>query len=158
MFVGTKPEGGWHSTGVTIKGGYFDCGYYDEVVEVVEAILSGDAELEETETDKAKRGQPGDANVTRKAIKSAVSVALNLSNNYIDIKGGTFVGVNPAYGDEGCMLPTTPYYLRPWSYYQGGFIEGQEFNENGIVLPEGYTITKGKLDDGRLTYTVTYNK
>ena len=158
MFVGTKPSGGWHSTGVTIKGGYFDCGYYDEVVEVVEAILSGDAELEETETDIKKRGQSGDTNKTRKAIKDLVSIALNLSNNYIDIKGGTFVGVNPAYGDEGCMLPTTPYYLRPWSYYQGGFIEGQEFNENGIVLPEGYTITKGKLDDGRLTYTVTYNK
>ena len=158
MFVGTKPAGGWHSTGVTIQGGYFDCGYYDEVVEVVEAILSGDAELEETETDINKRGQSGDTNKTRKAIKTLVSVALNLSNNYIDIKGGTFVGVNPAYGDEGCMLPTTPYYLRPWSYYQGGFIEGQGFNENGIVLPEGYTITKGKLDDGRLTYTVTYNK
>ena len=158
MFVGTKPSGGWHSTGVTIKGGYFDCGYYDEVVEVVEAILSGDAELEETETDINKRGQAGDTNTTRKAIKTLVSVALNLSNNYIDIKGGTFVGVNPAYGDEGCMLPTTPYYLRPWSYYQGGFIKDQKFNENGIVLPEGYTITKGKLDDGRLTYTVTYNK
>lgn len=158
MFVGTKPSGGWHSTGVTIKGGYFDCGYYDEVVEVVEAILSGDAELEETDTDISKRGQAGDTNKTRNAIKNLVSKALNLSNNYIDIKGGTFVGVNPAYGDEGCMLPTTPYYLRPWSYYQGGFIEDQKFNENGIVLPEGYTITKGKLDDDRLTFTVTYNK
>ena len=158
MFVGTKPEGGWHSTGVTIKGGYFDSGYYKDVVETVEAILSGDAELEETETDKSKRGQSGDTNVTRKAIKEVVSVALNLSNNYIKIYGGTFVGVNPAWGDEGCMLPTTPYYLRPWSYYQGGFIEGQEFNENGIVLPEGYTITKGELEDGRPIYTVEYTQ
>ena len=28
MFVGTKPAGGWETTGVTIKGGYFDSGYY----------------------------------------------------------------------------------------------------------------------------------
>ena len=162
MFVGTKPAGGWHSTGVTINGGYFDSGYYPAVLKEkninVEELMAGTATLEETDDDIKKRGQPGDANVIRKALKSLVSVAFNLSNNYFWVYGGTFVGANPAWGDEGCMLPTTPQYLRPWSYYQGGFIEGQEFNENGIVLPEGYTITKGTHEDGRPTYTVTYNK
>ena len=31
-------------------------------------------------------------------------------------------------------------------------------NEDGIVLPEGFAITKGTHEDGRPTYTVTYNK
>lgn len=160
MFVGTKPTGGWHSSGVTINGGYFDCGYYPTLLKEVniEDLIAGTETLEETETDIAKRGQSGDPNPIRKAIKSLVSVSLNLSNNYINVYGGTFVGANPAWGDEGCMLPTTPNYLRPWSYYQGGFIEGQEFNPNGIVLPEGYSITKGTHEDGRPTYTVNYNK
>ena len=82
----------------------------------------------------------------------------NRSNNYFHIYGGTFVGANPAWGDEGCMLPTTPQYLRPWSYYQGALLDGQEFNADGIVLPEGYTITHSKHEDGRPIYTVTYNK
>lgn len=83
----------------------------------------------------------------------------NKSSNYFRVYGGTFVGANPAWGDEGCMLPTGPKnYLRPWSYYQGALLDGQEFNENGIVLPEGFTITKGTHEDGRPTYTVTYNK
>lgn len=158
MFVGTKPTGGWESSGVTIKGGYFDGGYYDEVSAHVEKILSGETELEETEQDKTKRGQPGDSNVTRNKIKNLISKTFNRSNNYFRVYGGTFVGANPAWGDEGCMLPTKPFYLRPWSYYQGGFIEGQEFNEDGIVLPAGYAITKGTHADGRPTYTVTYNK
>ena len=160
MFIGTKPSGGWHSTGVTIKGGYFDPGYYPASLQNVnfENLLDGTETLVETDKDIASRGLPGDANVTRKAVKSLVSVSFNLSNNYFKIYGGTFVGANPAWGDEGCMLPTTPQYLRPWSYYQGGFIEGQEFNENGIVLPEGYSITKGTHEDGRPTYTVNYSK
>ena len=158
MFVGTKPAGGWESTGVTIKGGYFDCGYYVEVAGDIEDYMAGTKTLAETETDKEKRGQSGDANVIRKAIKDFISIALNSSNNAFNVYGGTFVGVNPAWGDEGCMLPTTPNYLRPWSYYQRGFIPGQEFHEDGIVLPEGFTITKGTHEDGRPTYTVTYNK
>jgi hypothetical protein len=56
------------------------------------------------------------------------------------------------------MLPTTPNYLRPWSYYQGAFLDGQTFNENGIVLPDGYTITVGATEDDRPTYTVKYSK
>ncbi len=158
MFVGTKPAGGWESTGVTINGGYFDGGYYDPVAAEVEEILAGTKEFVETEADIAKRGQAGDTNATRKAIKEFISDTFNRSNNYFRVYGGTFVGANPAWGDEGCMLPTKPNYLRPWSYYQGAFLDGQTFNENGIVLPEGYTITKGTHEDGRPTYTVKYNK
>jgi hypothetical protein len=55
------------------------------------------------------------------------------------------------------MLPTTPY-LRPWSNNQGALLDGQKFNENGIVLPDGYSITKGATADGRPTYTVNYSK
>lgn len=158
MFVGTKPAGGWESTGVTIKGGYFDGGYYDSNAADVEDILNGTKELEETEDDIAKRGKSGDSNKTRVALKANAMKLFNRSNNYFKIYGGTFVGANPAWGDEGCMLPTTPAYLRPWSYYQGPVLDGQEFNENGIVLPEGYAITKGTTEDGRPTYTVTYSK
>ena len=158
MFVGTKPAGGWESTGVTIKGGYFDGGYYDSNAADVEDILNGTRELEETEDDIAKRGKPGDSNKIRVALKANAMKLFNRSNNYFKIYGGTFVGANPAWGDEGCMLPTTPAYLRPWSYYQGPVLDGQEFNENGIVLPEGYAITKGTTEDGRPTYTVTYSK
>lgn len=158
MFVGTKPAGGWESSGVTINGGYFDSGYYNEDAADVEDILAGTKQLEETDDDVAKRGVSGDSNKTRKALKSNTMTMFNRSNNYFKIYGGTFVGANPAWGDEGCMLPTKPQYLRPWSYYQGPLLDGQTFNEDGIVLPEGYTITKGTHEDGRPTYTVTYNK
>jgi hypothetical protein len=158
MFVGTKPAGGWDSTGVTINGGYFDGGYYDTNAADIEEILAGTKMLVETADDIAKRGQAGDKNVVRVALKNNVMKLLNRSHNYFRIYGGTFVGANPAWGDEGGMLPTTPYYLRPWSYYQGAFLDGQKFNENGIVLPEGYTITKSTHADGRPIYTVTYSK
>lgn len=154
MFVGTKPAGGWESTGVTIKGGYFDSGYYNANAADIEDYLAGTKEFEET----SNPGQPGDKNIVRVALKENCMKMFNRSNNYFHIYGGTFVGANPAWGDEGCMLPTTPYYLRPWSYYQGPLLDGQEFNENGIVLPAGYEITKGTHEDGRPTYTVTYNK
>ena len=158
MFVGTKPAGGWGSTGVTINGGYFDSGYYGVDANYIDRLIAGEETLVETEADIAKRGQSGDPNTTRKAVKSHINAMFNKSNNYFKVYGGTFVGANPAWGDEGCMLPTTPNYLRPWSYYQGAFIPGQVFNENGIVLPEGFTITKGTHEDGRPTYTVTYTK
>lgn len=159
MFIGTRPSGGWESTGVTIKGGYFDSGYYlAELEEVdIDKLITGEATLVETESDIAKRGQPGDTNVIRKAIKNLISVAFNRSYNYFYVYGGTFVGANPAWGDEGCRLPTTPNYLRPWSNNQGSFIEGQEAHADDIVLPEGYTVTKGTHEDGRPTYTVTYS-
>ena len=158
MFVGTKPTGGWESSGVTINGGYFDSGYYNTNAADVDDILEGVKELEETDDDIAKRGQPGDKNITRVALKDNTMKMFNRSNNYFKIYGGTFVGANPAWGDEGCMLPTKPQYLRPWSYYQGALLDGQTFHEDGIVLPSGYAITKGIAEDGRPTYTVTYNE
>ena len=158
MFVGTNPKGGWGSGGVTIKSGYFDSGYYDKNAEDIEEILAGRKNLVETEDDIKKRGNSGDKNKVRVALRDNCMVMFNRSNNYFKVYGGTFVGANPAWGDEGCMLPTKPNYLRPWSYYQGAFIDGQKFNADGIVLPEGYTITKGTHEDGRPTYTVQYNK
>ena len=155
LFMGAKSSG----CNVTINGGYFDPGYYDENAAEIEDILAGTAELTETADDIAKRGQPGDDNLVRVAVKDNVSVVLNHSGyGSIKVYGGTFVGANPAWGDEGCMLPTTPEYLRPWSYYQGALLDGQTYNENGIVLPTGYTISKGVTDDGIPTYTVTYSK
>lgn len=158
MFVGTKPAGGWHSSGVTINGGYFDSGYYNKNAADIEEILAGTKELEETDDDIKKRGAAGDNNKVRVALKNNCMIMFNKSNNYFKIYGGTFVGANPAWGDEGCMLPTIPYYLRPWSYYQGALLDGQEFHEDEIVLPEGYEITRGKTEKGITTYTVTYNK
>ena len=143
---------------VTINGGYFDGGYYNADAADIEEILAGTKTLTETADDIAKRGNSTDANKVRVAIKQNVQLLLNLSYNLLKVYGGTFVGANPAWGDEGCMLPTTPNYLRPWSYYQGAMLDGQTFNENGLVLPAGYEITKGTHADGRPTYTVTYNK
>lgn len=157
FFVGAKVSP-WGSQTVTINGGYFDGGYYNTDAAEIDEILAGTKELNETDDDKAKRGNSKDANKVRVAIKQNVQLLLNLSYNLFKVYGGTFVGANPAWGDEGCMLPTTPNYLRPWSYYQGALLDGQEFKEDGIVLPSGYEITKGATADGRPTYTVTYNK
>ena len=154
LFMGAKTT----ASNVTINGGYFDAGYYNTDAADIEEILAGSKTFDETADDIAKRGNSGDANKVRVALKENVSALLNHSGyGSFKIYGGTFVGANPAWGDEGCMLPTTPNYLRPWSYYQGALLDGQEFNENGIVLPEGYTITKGETE-GIPTYTVTYNK
>ena len=146
MFVGTK------TGSLVIKDGYFDGGYYDQNAE-----LAFNGGFTETADDIAKRGQSSDTNAVRVALKNNVSKNLNMSAANVKVYGGTFVGVNPAWGDEGCMLPTTPDYLRPWSYYQGAFLDGQTFNENGIVLPAGYSIAQGTAADGRPTYTVNYN-
>ena len=96
--------------------------------------------------------------MVRVALKNNVSKNLNMSAANVKVYGGTFVGVNPAWGDEGCMLPTTPNYLRPWSYYQGALIAGQEYHADGIVLPTGISITEGVTEDGIPTYTVNYSK
>ncbi len=155
LFMGCKTT----ASNVTINGGYFDPGYYDENAANIEDILAGTAEFTETADDIAKRGNSKDANLVRVAVKDNISVILNHSGyGSFKVYGGTFVGANPAWGDEGCMLPTTPNYLRPWSYYQGALLDGQTFNENEIVIPEGYTITKGTTADGVPTYTVEYNK
>lgn len=138
---------------LTINGGYFDGGYYN--TEANKLFIGF------VETHEAGQGQHTDKNDIRLAVKDNVSALINVSNDYIyNVNGGTFVGANPAWGDEGCMLPSNynGNYLRPWSYYQGGFIPGQAFNENDIVLPEGYSITEGKTDSGIPTYTVNYTK
>lgn len=157
FFVGAKVSP-WGSQTVTINGGYFDGGYYNADAADIDEILAGNKTLIETTDDIAKRGISGDKNAVRVAIKNNVQLLLNLSYNLFKVYGGTFVGANPAWGDEGCMLPTTPNYLRPWSYYQGALLDGQTFNENGLVIPTGYEITKGATADGRPTYTVAYNK
>ena len=155
LFMGAKNSG----CNVTINGGYFDPGYYDTNAADIEDILAGTATLTETADDIAKRGLPGDKNLVRMAIKDNVSVVLNHSGyGSFKVYGGTFVGANPAWGDEGCMLPTTPNYLRPWSYYQGALLAGQTFNENGLVLPDGYTSTRTVNADGVPVYTVNYSK
>ena len=87
LFVGTKPTGGWESTGVTIYGGYFDGGYYDANADLSKFV--------ETDTDIANRGKPGDKNLTRVALKNNTMKLFNRSNNYFKIYGGTFVGANP---------------------------------------------------------------
>ena len=157
LFVGMKVSP-WGSQTVTINGGYFDGGYYNADAADIEDILAGTKTFEETTDDIAKRGNSKDANKVRVALKQNVQLLLNLSYNLFKIYGGTFVGANPAWGDEGCMLPTSPNYLRPWSYYQGALLDGQTFNENGIVLPDGYAIANGTTEDGRPTYTVSYSK
>ena len=157
LFVGMKVSP-WGSQTVTINGGYFDGGYYNADAADIEDILAGTKTFEETTDDIAKRGNSKDANKVRVALNQNVQKLLNLSSNLFKIYGGTFVGANPAWGDEGCMLPTSPNYLRPWSYYQGALLDGQTFNENGIVLPDGYAIANGTTEDGRPTYTVSYSK
>ena len=153
LFMGAKNGG----CNVTINGGYFDPGYYDANAADIDEILAGTKAF--VETDTANRGKPGDKDSFRVAVKDNVSVVLNHSGyGSFKVYGGTFVGANPAWGDEGCMLPTTPNYLRPWSYYQGALLDGQTYNENGLVIPDGYTITKGATADGIPTYTVEYNK
>ncbi len=155
LFMGAKNSG----CNVTINGGYFDAGYYDTNAADIEEILAGTATFTETADDIAKRGKPGDANLVRVAVKDNVSVLLNHSGyGSFKVYGGTFVGANPAWGDEGCMLPTTPNYLRPWSYYQGALLDGQTYNENGIVLPAGYNITRTVNTENVPVYTVEYNK
>ena len=76
---------------------------------------------------------------------------------YIRVYGGTFVGQNPAWGDEGmaflcphCTLTTGQ------GYCQALFLEGQ--SREDTELPAGYTITEGTTADGRPTYTVNYSK
>ncbi|MBE5814272.1 MAG: hypothetical protein E7320_03560 [Clostridiales bacterium] len=151
LFVGIKGAG----SSVVINGGYFDSGYYDSNVE--NAFV-------ETDADVANRGKAADKNAYRNALKQNVMKMLNLSwssavgTQDFRIYGGTFVGANPAWGDEGCAMPTTPDYLRPWSYYQGTFLEGQQLHNDQIVLPDGYSITEGSHSDGRPTYTVNYSK
>lgn len=141
---------------LVINGGYFDGGFYNTEAD---KLFNGFVE-----THEAGQGQSSDTNAIRLAVKDNMTALINESNfkagEGFVVTGGTFVGANPAWGDEGCMLPSNynGNYLRPWSYYQGGFIPGQVFNENNIVLPAGYSITEGVTADGIPTYTVNYSK
>ena len=155
LFMGAKTT----ASNVTINGGYFDGGYYNTDAANIEELLAGTMTLEETTDDIAKRGNSKDANKVRVALKENVSVVLNHSGyGSFKIYGGTFVGANPAWGDEGCMLPKCPQYLRPWSYEQGALLDGQIKYDNKIEVPAGYTITKGATEKGIPTYTVSYSK
>lgn len=67
----------------------------------------------------------------------------------IRVWGGTFIGMNPAWGDEG-RCKGGPLYES--GFTQGWFFEGQTRTSD---IPEGFTITESKTD-GIPTYTVTY--
>ncbi len=109
-----------------INGGYFDSGYYN---------LNDD-------------GTPDCFNNCRQFINST------WSNCDIVIYGGTFVGANPAWGDEGMTALCT--VCGGNSYCQQVFLDGQ--NRTDTELPAGYTITESTLEDGRPVFTVTYSK
>lgn len=81
---------------------------------------------------------------------------LNMSaGQYVRVYGGTFVGQNPAWGDEA-KAETSPEWDKPVAYpCQGVFFEGQTTSDTAI--PDDYTITTGTTDDGCPTYTVHYN-
>ena len=151
LFMGVKSVG----ASMVINGGYFDGGYYD-----ANADMSA---FSETSADIANRGKAADRNAFRMAVKNSVSLLVNLSwsseagTQDFRIYGGTFVGANPAWGDEGCAMPITPDYLRPWSYYQGTFLVGQQMYDDRLEIPSAYTITEGTTADGRPVYTVDYN-
>ena len=74
----------------------------------------------------------------------------------IKVYGGTFVGQNPAYGDEGMAYTNPAHAGKPAdsTYCQTIFFEGQ--NRLDTEIPSTYTITEGKLADGRPTFKVTY--
>ena len=70
---------------------------------------------------------------------------------YVRVYGGTFVGQNPAYGDEG-MAYTNPNSTS--TYCQALFFEGQSILDTEI--PSTYKVEKGTHADRRPTYKVTY--
>lgn len=76
---------------------------------------------------------------------------------YIRVYGGTFVGQNPAWGDEG-MAYLCPHCTHPREneYCQALFLEGQ--SRTDTALPNGYTIQEGLTSDNRPTYTVIYTE
>ncbi len=113
-------------TKFVINGGYFDSGYYN------------------LKTD----GTPDCFNNCRQLINSTWSAC------DIVVYGGTFVGANPAWGDEGMTALCT--VCGGNTYCQQVFLDGQ--NRTDTELPAGYTITESALDDGRPVFTVSYSK
>ena len=69
----------------------------------------------------------------------------------IKVYGGTFVGQNLAWGDEGMARTIN----NTSTYCQGTFLEGQYWEDTEI--PSAYSIIEGTTVDGRPTYTVSYN-
>ena len=69
----------------------------------------------------------------------------------IKVYGGTFVGQNLAWGDEGMARTIN----NTSTYCQGTFLEGQYWEDTEI--PSAYSIIEGTTEDGRPTYTVSYN-
>ena len=86
LFVGAKISP-WGSQTVTINGGYFDGGYYDENAADIDEILAGTKTLNETADDIQKRGNSKDANLVRVALKKNISSTLNLSYNLMKVYG-----------------------------------------------------------------------
>jgi len=83
--------------------------------------------------------------------------ALNLTTGQTFlVYGGTFVGQNPAWGDEG-RAEYCPYCENP-TKTQGFFLVGQAEKNHPTELPDGYTITETTHEDGRPIFTVEYNK
>lgn len=82
---------------------------------------------------------------------------INIAENGgpVTIYGGTFVGQNPAWGDQG-HATYCPHCTANGQWCHGTFLEGQEITDT--ELPAGYTITEGTTTDGRTTYTVNYTK
>lgn len=79
---------------------------------------------------------------------------LNLSwGQNVKVYGGTFVGQNPAWGDEG-MAKTNPDANT--NYCQGTFFEGQNWQDTSI--PSTYQVIEGTTKKGIPTYTVRYSK
>ncbi len=113
-------------TKFVINGGYFDSGYYN---------------LKED-------GTPDCFNNCRQLINST------WSNCDIVVYGGTFVGANPAWGDEGMTALCT--VCGGNTYCQQAFLAGQ--NRTDTELPDGYAITESVLEDGRPVFTVSYSK
>ena len=74
----------------------------------------------------------------------------------VKIYGGTFVGQNPAYGDEGMAYTNPEHAGKPedQTYCQAIFFEGQSRLDTEI--PSTYKIEKGQLEDGRPTFKVIY--
>ena len=71
----------------------------------------------------------------------------------ITVYGGTYEGMNPAWGDEGRAKPGPLY--SPTGHCQGVFFEGQT-QHSGI--PSTYQVIEGMTSDGIPTYTVKYSK
>jgi len=88
--------------------------------------------------------------------KNCAQNILNRSTNQpFFVYGGTFVGQNPAWGDQG-EAAYCPDCNVDGSKCQGTFLEGQKVTDT--ELPAGYTITETTHEDGRPVFTVTYSK